>query len=169
MEAIIYTSNTGTTKEYAGLLGQQTGLPVISMKESTNIKTGADIIYLGWIMASGVKGYADAAKKWNVKAVCAVGMGGTGTQEKEVRERNKIPADVPVFTLQGGFDINKLHGVYKMMMKVMVKTAGKGLAEKKDRTKDEERMYEMMMHGGDYASIDNLTAVLNWCRECGIA
>lgn len=162
MEAIIYTSNTGTTKKYASLLGEQINLPVIEMKNSAKVKSGADIIYLGWIMASGVKGYNDATKKWNVKAVCAVGMGGTGTQEKEVRERNKIPSQVPIFTLQGGFNINKLHGIYKMMMKVMVKTAGKGLAEKTDRTPDEDRMYEMMMQGGDYVSEDNLAAVIDW-------
>lgn len=162
MKAIVYTSNTGTTAEYAKLLGRKTGLSVYEMQEAKCVEEGSEIIYFGWIMASGVKGYKDAAKKWKIRAVCAVGMGATGTQEKEVRERNQISSQIPLFTLQGGFYISKLHGIFKFMMKVMIKTAGKALAEKSDKTPDEERMYEMMIHGGDYVSEENLKAVYDW-------
>lgn len=109
-----------------------------SMKEAEKkVKPGAEIIYMGWIMAGKVKGYPEAARKYNIKAVCGVGMGQTGTQLTEVRAKNKIPQRIPLFTLQGTFDIRKLHGVYKMMMNVMVKTAGKALADKSDRTSEE--------------------------------
>lgn len=109
-----------------------------SMKEAEKkVKTGAEIIYMGWIMAGKIKGYPEAARKYNIKAVCSVGMGQTGTQLTEVRAKNKIPQRMPLFTLQGTFDIRKLHGVYKMMMNVMVKTAGKALADKSDRTPEE--------------------------------
>lgn len=109
-----------------------------SMKEAEKkVKTGAEIIYMGWIMAGKIKGYPEAARKYNIKAVCSVGMGQTGTQLTEVRAKNKIPQRIPLFTLQGTFDIRKLHGVYKMMMNVMVKTAGKALADKSDRTPEE--------------------------------
>lgn len=109
-----------------------------SMKEAEKkVKTGAEIIYMGWIMAGKIKGYPEAARKYNIKAVCSVGMGQTGTQLTEVRAKNKIPQRIPLFTLQGTFDIRKLHGVYKMMMNVMVKTAGKALADKSDRTSEE--------------------------------
>lgn len=37
MNAIIYTSNTGTTKEYAELLGHHTGLPVYSLKKAKDM------------------------------------------------------------------------------------------------------------------------------------
>ena len=58
MEAIVYTSNTGTTKEYAELLGSKLSLPVYSLNEAkTNLKADSEIIYLGWIMASSIKGY----------------------------------------------------------------------------------------------------------------
>ena len=65
-----------------------------------------------------------------------------------------------MFTLQGGFDIQKLSGVYKLMMTIMVKTAGKGLAEKQDRTPDEDVMLEMLTQGGSRVSTDNLAQVL---------
>ena len=66
----------------------------------------------------------------------------------------------PLFTLHGGFDIQKLNGVYKLMMTIMVKTAGKGLAEKQDRTPDEDVMLEMLTQGGSRVSADNLAEVL---------
>lgn len=48
------------------------------------------------------------------------------------------------------------------MMEIMVKTVGKALAEKKDRTPDEDDMLDMMLHGGERVKAENLSAVLNW-------
>ena len=126
MNAIIYTTNTGSTEHYAKLLAQKTGLPVYSLAEAKKrVFAGAEVIYLGWIMAGSVKGYAEAAKRYQVRAVCGVGMGQTGTQTDNTRKKSAISADIPLFTLQGNFDVKKLHGVYRLMMEIMVKTAGK--------------------------------------------
>ena len=63
MRAIVYTTNAGSTEQYAKLLAQETGLPVYSLAEAKRtLSSGTEIVYLGWIMASTVKGYADAAK-----------------------------------------------------------------------------------------------------------
>ena len=123
---------------------------------------GAEVIYLGWIMAGSVKGYAEAAKRYQVRAVCAIGMGQTGTQTDSVRKKSTVPANISLFTLQGNFDVKKLHGVYRLMMEIMVKTAGKALAEKKDRTPDEDDMLDMILHGGERVKAENLSAVLDW-------
>ena len=163
MNAIIYTTNTGSTARYAGLLAQKTGLPVYSLAEARNaVSTGAEVIYLGWIMAGSIKGYAAAARRYRVRAVCAVGMGQTGTQTDSVRKKTGVPAGIPVFTLQGNFDVKKLHGVYRPMMELMVKTAGKALAEKSDRTLEEDDMLDMMRCGGERVKEENLSAVLDW-------
>ncbi len=163
MNVIIYTTNTGSTEQYARLLAQETGLPVYSLAEAKKaVKAGSDVIYMGWIMAGSVKGYAAAAKRYNVRAVCGVGIGQTGTQTENVREKTAVPAKIPVFTLQGNFDVKKLHGIYRPMMELMVKTAGKGLAEKKDRTPEEDDMLNMMLHGGEHVKAENLSAVLAW-------
>lgn len=166
MRAIIYTSNTGSTAEYAKLLGKECNLPVFSLQQAkARISAGTEIIYLGWIMASGIKGYKDAAKRYKVCAVCGVGMGQTGTQSEEVREKNAIPQNIPLFTLQGNFDVKKLHGVYHFMMNIMVKTAGKALAEKTDRTPEEDDMLDMMVNGGNRVSVQNLKAVIAWYKS----
>ena len=163
MNAIIYTTNTGSTERFARLLAQETGLPAYSLAEAKKrVFAGAEVIYLGWIMAGSVKGYAMAAKRYRVRAICGVGMGQTGTQTDSVRKKSAVPASIPLFTLQGNFDMKKLHGIYRPMMEIMVKTAGKGLAEKSDRTPEEDDMLDMMLHGGERVKAENLRAVLDW-------
>lgn len=163
MNAIIYTTNTGSTESYAKLLAQKAGLPAYSFTEAKDaVPEGAEVIYLGWIMAGAVKGYTKAAKRYHIRAVCAVGMGQTGTQTDNTRKKSAISADIPLFTLQGNFDVKKLHGVYRLMMEIMVKTVGKALAEKSDRTPEEDDMLDMMLHGGERVKAENLSAVLDW-------
>lgn len=163
IDAIVYTSNTGSAEQYAKLLSGKTGLPVYTLKDASRVlPQGSEIIYIGWIAASAVKGYAKAAKRYRIRAVCTVGMGQTGTQTEIVRKKAVIPSNIPLFTLQGNFNVKKLHGIYRPMMEIMVKTVGKSLAAKKDRTPEEDDMLDMMLHGGERVKSENLSAVLDW-------
>ena len=163
MDAIIYTTNTGSTERYARLLAQETGLPAYSLAEAKKVvPNGAEVIYLGWIAASTVKGYANAARLYQIKAVCAVGIGETGTQTDSVRKKASVPQSIPLFTLQGNLDVKKLRGIYRLMMEFMVKAAGKSLAAKENRIPEENDMLDMMLHGGERVKAENLRAVLEW-------
>lgn len=159
---ILYTSNTGFTAQYAAMLSEQTGLPCFALKAAGHIQPGTPILYLGWLMAGNVQGYKEAAKKYRVCAVCGVGMGSTGSQIEDVRKTNALPADLPVFVLQGGFDMKRLHGVYKLMMTVMKNTVGKSLARKPERTADEDTMLDLLENGGSRVSAENLGSLLDW-------
>ena len=113
LSAIVYVSNTGHTRQYALLLAKESGLPVFSYDEAiSGLPGGSRIIYMGWIHASHVKGYSGAAKRFSVCAVCGVGLCDTGTLITEVRKTTSIPEDIPLFTLQGGFDRSKLRFEY---------------------------------------------------------
>ena len=62
---------------------------------------------------------------------------------KKMRNRHGFPSEAIIavsqlFTLQGNFNVKKLHGVYRLMMEIMVRAAGKSLAAKKDRTPAED-------------------------------
>lgn len=165
-KAVVYTTNTGNTEQYAKMLGHRIGLPVYTLADAKKtLEKGTGIIYLGWIMASGIKGYKDAEKHFCISMVCAVGMGATGTQLQEIRNKNQIPSSIEVFTLQGGFDMGKLRGVNKLMMSMMVKTAGKALAEKTDRTPEEDDMLDLMMNGGSRVSMENLSEPVRWYEQ----
>ena len=166
IKAIVYTSNTGTTKEYARLLSETICLPYYSMDEAKErLRKQTEIIYMGWLVAGTIKGYKEAKKDYKICAVCAVGMGRTGTQIEEITKKAKIAEDVKVFTLQGGFDLHKLSGAYRFVMNAMVKVSGKALEQKEDKTEEEEELLDMMLHGGNKVSIENLKGVLNWYKE----
>ena len=161
-EEIIYTSNTGHTRQYAQLLGERLGLPVYSLKEAIPLlPTGCPVIYLGWIHASHIKGYADAAKRFSVCAVCGVGLCDTGTLTLEVRKATSIPEDIPLFTLQGGFDRSKLKGMNKLMISMLTK----GLAAQEQRSAQDERMLELLSKDASYVSPENLAGLIQWYRE----
>ncbi|NCC67948.1 MAG: hypothetical protein EOM14_07095 [Clostridia bacterium] len=165
MEAIIYTSNTGFTEQYALMLGEQTGMPVYTLKSAKgSVPAGAKVIYLGWLMASGIKGYKKAAKKYCICAVCAVGMSPDDAQRNDILKHTGI-TDTPLFVLQGGFDMDKLHGIYRFMMQTMRKTIGKGLEKKEAPKPEEAEMLEMFRHGADRVRPENLTEVLAWYRK----
>ena len=164
--AIVYTSNTGFTAQYASLLGGETGLPVYSLEDaSKSLPQSSPIVYLGWLTAGKVQGYDKAVTKFNLQALCAVGMAKSGSQMEDVRKSNNLPQGLPLFTLQGGFDLKKLRGVYKLMMLVMSKTVAKKLAAKPDRTPDEEDMLDLFQNGGNRVSLENLRPVLAWYEE----
>lgn len=162
MDAIVFSSNTGFTEQYAKMLSGETGLPVYNLKEAKGkLNNGAKVIYLGWLMASKIKGLNKAKKIYDVCAVCGVGMSADDSQLKEMIKSNGI-ADTQTFLLQGGFDMNKLHGVYKFMMQMMKNFVGKKLAEKPDKTAEELDMLDLLENGGSRVSIDKLAPVLTW-------
>lgn len=159
MQAIVYTSNTGHTKEYARLLGEKTALPVYSLTDAKAIlDKKSEIIYLGWLFANHVRGYKSARKKYSVRAVCAVGLCDTGTATDEVRKANSIPDSTPLFTMQGGMDKTKLRGINKLMINMLTKS----LTAKKDRTEEDERMLNLLMTDADYVCKENAKAFIEW-------
>ncbi len=157
MKAIVYTSQSGFTKQYAELLSSDTGLPAYNMKSAKSaLAKNDEIVYLGWLMGGFIKGYKKAAKRYAVKVACAVGMGVPGTQTPETLMKQNHISGIPVFYLQGGFDINKLHGINKLMMRAMTKA----LNNKPDKTPEEVEMVNMSVNGGNRVSRENLTEVL---------
>ena len=161
-KAIVYTSNTGYTARYAAILSEKLGIPVHTLSDAQKtLPAGTSIIYMGWLMAGSVKGCRKAAKRFGIQAVIGVGLGDTGAQDEAARKSCSLPAEVPVFTVQGGMDINKLKGPYKLVIKMLTKA----MASKKDATPGEARMAELLQSGGDFVSEKELAAVLAWAAK----
>jgi len=160
--AIVYTSGTGYTARYAALLSEKLGLPAHTLADAVkSLPAGTPVIYMGWLMAGSVKDYKKAARRFAIDAVISVGLGDTGAQDDAARKACKLPADVPVFTVQGGMDLEKLRGPYKFAIKMLTK----GMAAQKNRTPAEDRMLELLQKGGDYVSEKELAAVLAWAGK----
>lgn len=165
MDAVVYTSQTGFTAEYARMLGERTGLKVYSLKEARkHLSRKAEVVYMGWIMASSIRGCAEATKHFQVRAVCGVGMSESGSQVEEIRKANKLPAALPVFTLQGGFDMNRLRGASRLMMKLVKPALEKQMAAKPDRTLGEEAALNLLRNGGSCVQEWHLAPLVEWLR-----
>ena len=160
--AIVYTSGTGHTRQYALLLSEQIDLPAYSLEEAGSQLSGdSPVIYLGWLHASHVKGYAKAASRFDLRVVCAVGLCDTGTLTDQVRKATSIPEGIPLFTLQGGIDRSRLKGMDKLMISMLTK----GLASQKQRSAQDERMLKLLSRDESYVSSENIAEVLRWYRE----
>ncbi len=159
IKAIVYTSNTGLTEQYAKILSDRIGLPAYKLDSSAKqLEKGTKVIYLGWLCATNVKGYRHAAKKYDVAAVCGVGLCDTGCLLDEVRKAARIPDGTPLFTVQGGIQKAKLRGMNSFMIKMLIKV----FKAKKDRSADDERMLKLLLNDANYVSENNLTDLLQW-------
>ena len=144
------------------MLGEQIGLPLFSLDEAkSQLSGGSPVIYLGWLHASHVKGYAKAARRFDLRAVCAVGLCDTGTLTDQVRKATSIPEGIPLFTLQGGIDRSRLKGMDKLMISMLAK----GLASQKQRSAQDDRMLDLLSRDESYVYPENLAEVLQWCKE----
>lgn len=116
MAVIIYNSKAGHTYEYALMLSKKLDLPLYSLSEaSLNVKSSQEVIFMSWVLGNKVV-KLDKMKKYNIIAVCAVGMVANDTDI--LLQNNKIKC--PLFKLVGGFDVKRLKGVYKLIGKMVV-------------------------------------------------
>ena len=161
-KVIVYVSNTGFTARYAAMLSEKLALPAYPLGEAMKtLPAGTPVIHMGWLMAGSVVGCKKAAQRFAIEAVIGVGLGDTGAQDDAARKACKLPADVPVFTVQGGMDHAKLKGGFKMGISLLTKV----MSAKKNRTPDEDKMLDLLLKGGDYVSEKELSAVLAWAGQ----
>lgn len=160
-KAIIYSSNTGFTKKYAYMLGKKLDLDVYSIDDNINLTKEEKIIYLGWLFANNIKDYKKINIKYNIGIICAVGLCETGCLLDEVRKTNKIPNNIPLFTLQGGMDHTKLKGINKFMINSLIKV----LDKQKEKSEDDIKKLNLIKNGGDYVSENNLKEVIKYYNE----
>ncbi len=159
--AIVYNSNAGHTARYAALLSEKTGLPCYNLDTAkTELDKNAKVVFLGWLMAGIVKGYKKAKKRYDVQLTVGVGMAPPSDAER-ARLSKQNGVDISRFEmLLGGYEYNKLHGVYKFMMGCMEKAIKKGMSKKTELTDDEKMMLDMAVNGRDCVCEENLAPVL---------
>ena len=145
INAIVYTSATGFTARYAALLAERTRLPAYELAQAgTALSKRAPVLYLGWLCAGGIKGLKKAAARFDVKAVCAVGM---SLPDPAYTAKLALPAalkQVPLFYLRGGYAPDRLTGVYRPMMALMTKA----VTRTPPKDAGERAMQDAFLHGG---------------------
>lgn len=165
IKAIVYTSNSGSTKKYAIMLGEELGLPVYSYKEAKMIFTKEDeIIYMGWVAWGRVVKYFRAVDLFDVKAVCAVGIHKTKSIAiSKIKSVNFI--DKECFYLRGAYDRDKQHGIVKILMKVLTPIIKLDIRSNNEATLSDLEHLDMLYNGRDYVTKEELKDVIKWVRN----
>ena len=153
MKAVIYESNTGSTRRYAEMLAQKLDIPAYSLKEAGKaVPRGEEVLFLGWVFANKIQGLPKALKKWNVLCAGAVGMSPDCGKYREIlRESNKT--DIPLFYLRGALDLSKLRWLQRKLLQTIRTDLEK---QKKPGT---EEMIRVLRDGCDFVSEENLAEI----------
>lgn len=149
VNAIVYSSCTGSCKKYAQLISDATNLPAYSLKEFKQQKNKRPIAYVGWLFGGMIVGLNKARRSGRVEAVCQVGMGpDMPALEGIARQKNRLnDKTVPVFYLQGSFNLNKLPLPMKLIMKKKTQEIAAGLEMKGTLSTQEQATYNMAKNG----------------------
>lgn len=156
---IIYSTNAGSTERYAKMLAEKLSCEAVKISKAGDISRDEDVIFMSWVMAGTLQDYQKAKELFgNIKAVCAVGMFSTDDKLHEVKEKNGIEEET--FLLPGAFNINKLSGMYKMMMGMAMKMIKAKLKESDDPKARE--MADRFEEGFDLVNEESLQKVIEY-------
>lgn len=165
VEAIVYSSMTGFTAQYAKMLAQKTGIPAYELSQANQVKAQAPVLYMSWLMAGTLVDYRKAAAQLNVVAACSVGLNATAEQVLATKKSTKIPDAVPLFALQGGYCPEKLAGMYKFMMKIVTKVLIKKISALPNKGTSEEQLIHVLKNGGSFVKEENLQEIAAYLQE----
>jgi hypothetical protein len=167
IQAIVYNSRTGSCRRYAEELSKALELPVYSLDQLPAALDG-EVIFVSWLMAGSITGYAKLIKKASVAAVCAVGMAPVlENSVQQGRQKNRIPGSVAYFCLQGGFHMDKLPLGMQLVMRAVCKDIARKLEVKMKTAalnEQEQATYTMATQGaGEPASWD-VSEIVAWAK-----
>ena len=166
IDAIVYNSKAGHGKEYARIMEEETGVKAYELDAAkTALNSSSKVLFIGWIMGSGIKGYKTAMKSFDVRGVCAVGMAPMGATDNDIKKHNKIPNNQQFFYLQGGFEWDKVSGADKTIMKVIKKKFNKDFGGKANISAGEQDMLDLVNKGGSRVSLENATKTIEWINS----
>ena len=157
LAAIVYTSATGFTRQYAGLLSAACGLPAMALKGA--VPPPGPVLYLGWLRAGSVQGLRSARRRFPVAGVCAVGMAPPEQADLERLRRANRAEGLPLFYLRGGYAPGRLGWADRLAMAAMEKW----LAWQPGGIDPE--MEAVFARGADWVSSAQLAPVLSWLER----
>lgn len=164
---IVYTSNTGHTKEYAQMLAKAEKLHLYELDEATaKLSKDTQVFYFGPLMAGRITGLNTAVKQFCVVAACGVGMSPPGQGILDTISRANVIPNAPIFYLQGGWNPKQVSWVKRQAVNMVTKSFREQLERKgKQRTAEEQANLDMLLRGGSFVAFQNLTTIRNWLKK----
>ncbi|MCR4789501.1 MAG: hypothetical protein K5839_00310 [Treponemataceae bacterium] len=166
VKAIVYTSNSGYTADYAKLISQETGIQALTLDEAkSKLAKGDEIFYMGWLMAANVKGLGQAKKNYKICGLCGVGLQASEGQRQTIKKNSKLSDDIPVYQIQGGFDMDKLKGLDKFIMKIVSRKILGELAAKDTLSPEALTIKKLLTEGGSCVSKENAADIIAFLKK----
>ena len=159
VQAVLYVSATGFTRRYAQMLAEAAGLPACPARGPGAPAPGAAVVYLGWLCAGRVRGLRRARTRYDVLAVCAVGMSPLEMVPLLRLAKDNGLEGAPLFYLRGGYAPERVKGLSRAMMAVMTRSVRRSAAKGDPQA---EAMLPVLLHGADWVDRENLRPVLDW-------
>ena len=167
--AVIYTSQTGFTKQYAEWISERIGADLFELSKAKK-KDFSDydaIVYGGWACAGNINKInwmKSNASKWNGKKLAVFCVGGSPIDNPDIEVAfKKIFSEEPLsnvkpFYCPGGFNYEKMSKGSKVLMSFFVKS----LKAKKEKTPEEETMAKMISQSYDISDIKYIEPIIEF-------
>ncbi|MDD5899640.1 MAG: flavodoxin domain-containing protein [Lachnospiraceae bacterium] len=170
--AIIYYSQTGFTRQYAGWLAEETGGECIPLAEAKNRDFSAyDVIVFGsWCHAGMIRKlswFKEKMPQWQEKKKIVFAVGATPEGSPEIAEalrknfNDEEWAKVSVFYCPGGLRYENMKFGSKLMMKMFSNM----MSKKENKSEDEKRMAEMITKSYDISDRKYILPVVECIQE----
>lgn len=168
---VIYNSQTGFTKRYAGWIAKAAGADCaeLSAAKKKNLSAYDAIIFGGWACGgriSKISWFKDQMNRWPDKKLIVFCVGGCPVDYPEVGpalRQNFSESElqrVHIFYCPGGFNYEKMSVPSRLMMKMFIKT----LKAKKNKTETEREMLKVISSSYDISDKKYIEPVLQ-CLE----
>lgn len=174
---VIYSSQSGSTKQYAQWISQELNAELRSVKKvKPEELSGYDaIIYGGWIMAGGVNGVSFLCKNFdaisNKKLVVftsALTAPSDAGYYRELEDRGFTAiqrSHIQFFHFHGKMDLKKLAFPSRVVMNMLISSAKKKPADQ--RTKSDSDMAALADGPVDYVTKEQIAPLVEYVKSLG--
>ena len=154
MVTIVYASQGGSSERYAGWLSERLKAPCFPIG-SVPDGIDDDIVFIGWRSGPAIVGLSDVPCRDRIIAVICVGLERYDEKAMGILKRKNSVGDL--FYVRGAMD----RGCLRFGQKVLL-----GIVSIKmrlfDRSPEDRKVREVMDHGGDLSSEDQLDPFVSW-------
>lgn len=167
--AVIYTSQTGFTKQYAEWISEevQGDCMTVAEAEKKDLSGYDAIVFGGWCFAGSIKKldwFKKKAVQWADKKKVVYAVGASPLENPELQEglrknfTDEEWAQISVFYCPGGLCYEKMSGVSRVMMKMFVRMLAKNKSEK------EQAMAKMLSKSYDISDRKYIAPMVEYLK-----
>ena len=162
VQAIVYSSNTGFSKQFAYSLAVKTNIQIFDLKEAKKkLPKGANIIYFSWVNAGKINNIKKI-KDYNVIYYAVCGLSSYNEEMiKKLKEDNNVSN---IYYLEGGIRYRYLNLFQRFIMN-MIRKSLKKKSKKQELSSDEAILLQKLEYGYESINLDSLDILIKYIEE----